>query len=102
MGGAVRGSYNDNGQVVFNVGSAVSRAEAAVIVDRLLATEDVTVHAMAAQAVPAWASQSVANLETVSVLADPYDMSEPLTRGEAAQMLAAMQDVLANRDTGWF
>ena len=102
VGGAVRGRYNDNGQVVFNVGSAVSRAEAAVIVDRLLATEDVTVHAMAAQAVPAWASQSVANLETVSVLADPYDMSEPLTRGEAAQMLAAMQDVLANRDTGWF
>ena len=101
LSGAVQGSYNQRDQVVFNAGAAITVAEAAVITDRLLDLSDVTV--TAAAAIPAWASQSAANLETVSVLPEQTDLTATLTRGQAAQMLCAMEDVLLSReDSGWF
>lgn len=103
MEGTVRGSYNDQDQVVFNSGADITVAEAAVIADRLLNVGDVSVESSAQAAVPAWASQSAANMETVSVLPAQADLTQTLTRGQAAQMLCAMQDVLLSReDTGWF
>lgn len=101
MEGAVRGCYNDQGQVVFCGGAEITCAEAAVIIDRLLATGDVS--AQPTMAAPAWAAQSVANLETVSVIPDGVELSNPLTRAEGAQMLAAMLDVVESRQSGgWF
>ena len=42
-------------------------------------------------------------MEAVSVLAGGTDLSETLSRGEAAEMLSAMLDVLESRDTSrWF
>ncbi len=103
MGGTVRGCRNEQGQVVFNVGAQVTRAEAVVIIDRLLNVSDVAVQTMAVEsAVPAWARQSAANMKAVSVLSATGSLSEPLSRSEAAQMLAAMQDVIDSRSTGWF
>ena len=102
MDGTVRGSYNEEDRVVFHPGADITVAEAAVILDRLLDVEDVAVVSTAA-AVPAWASQSAANLETVSVLPTEADLTAVLTRGQAAQMLCAMLDVLDSReDSGWF
>lgn len=101
MEGTVRGCYNDQGQVVFCGSADITCAEAAVIIDRLLATGDVS--AQPTMAAPAWAAQSVANLETVSVIPDGADMSAPLTRAEGAQMLSAMLDVVeARQSSGWF
>lgn len=103
--GTVRGSHNSAGQTVFSPASPVTRGEAAVILDRLLATGDVsgTTSAFSPDTVPAWAYQSAVNMEAVSVLSGGSDLSQPLTRGEAAQMLAAMLDVLDARTAGgWF
>jgi len=100
--GAVHGSHNDVGQTVFAPGSAVTQAEAAVIIDRLLATGDVAAASstFSAESAPVWAYQSVVNMEAVSVLNSSTDLSKTLTRAEAAQMLSAMLDVLDSRSTG--
>lgn len=103
--GTVRGSRNSAGQTVFSPASPITRGEAAVIIDRLLATGDVTgtASAFSPDTVPAWAYQSAVNMEAVSVLSGGSDLSQPLTRGEAAEMLAAMLDVLDARAAGgWF
>ena len=104
-GGTVEGSRNGAGQTVFVPGGAVTCAEAAVIIDRLLATGDVagTASAFSAETAPAWAYQSAVNMEAVSVLSGGADLSGTLSRGEAAEMLSAMLDVLESRDTSrWF
>ena len=101
--GAVLGSPNEVGQVVFNAGDAVTYAQAAVIIDRLLAMGDVPVSAtFSAETTPAWAYQSVVNMEAVSVLPSSANLSQPLTRAEAAEMLSAMLDVLDSRKTSWW
>lgn len=100
--GTVEGSRNDLGQTVFAPSSPVTQAEAAVIIDRLLATGDVSgsSSAFSAETAPAWAYQSVVNMEAVSVLSSSTDLSKPLTRAQSAQMLSAMLDVLEARDAG--
>ena len=100
--GTVNGSRNDVGQTVFAPGSAVTQAEAAVIIDRLLATGNVSVatSTFSAETAPAWAYQSVVNMEAVSVLGSSTDLYKPLTRSEAAVMLSAMLDVLDSRGSG--
>lgn len=102
--GTVEGSPNEVGQVVFNAGGPVTCAQAAVIIDRLLAMGDVPASdAFSAENTPAWAYQSAANMEAVSVLSGSADLSQTLNRAEAAEMLSAMLDVLDSRDNGgWF
>lgn len=100
MGGAVQGSRNGMGQTLFRGDADISYAEAAVIIDRLLATGDVK--AAPTMAVPAWAAQSVANLETVSVIPAGTVINGTLTRSDGALMLSAMLDVIDSRkDSGW-
>ena len=102
--GTVQGSPNAAGQVVFNAGSTVTCAQAAVIIDRLLAMGDVPSSAsFSTETAPAWAYQSVVNMDAVSVLPSSANLSQPLNRAEAAEMLCAMLDVLESRTTsGWF
>ena len=101
--GTVRGCPNEAGQIVFNAGEAVTCAQAVVIIDRLLAMGDVPASAaFSVETAPAWAYQSVVNMEAVSVLPSSANLSQPLTRAEAAEMLSAMLDVLENRQTGWW
>lgn len=101
MSGTVQGVSGD-GQVRFSPAATVTRAEAAVMVDRLLRPEDAALETFGAEAVPAWASQSVANLRSAAVLSDSVGMDEGLSRGEAAKMLCAMLEYLDEQDTGWF
>ncbi len=103
MGGTVQGYQNGAGQVVFDAARPVTAAEAAVMVDRLLRTGDVAMgEAADSELVPTWASQAVANMTAVGVAPAGVPLSEPLTRGEAAEMLSAMLDVLDSReDSGW-
>lgn len=98
--GTVCGSRNDVGQTVFSPDRAVTQAEAAVIIDRLLETGDVSASAFSAETAPAWAYQSVVNMEAVSVLNSSTDLGKALTRAQAAEMLSAMLDVLDGRDSG--
>ena len=101
--GTVRGSSNGAGQVVFNAGDAITCAQATVIIDRLLAMGDVASSAaFSAETTPAWAYQSAVNMEAVSVLPGSANLSQTLSRAEAAEMLSAMLDVLENRQTGWW
>ena len=101
MSGTVQGVTGD-GQVRFSPAATVTRAEVAVMLDRLLRPEDAALATFGAEAVPAWASQSVANLRSVAVLSGSGSMDEGLSRGEAAKMLCAMLEYLDEQDTGWF
>ena len=103
MDGTIQGSRNEAGRAVFNAPAPITRAEAAVIIDRLLKTGDVSLETFGSDAVPVWAGQSVANLDAVSVMAPSASMLEPATRGEIARALSAMLDVVENRrDKSWF
>lgn len=98
--GAVRGSYDAAGYVIFRGGDQITFAEAAVIADRLLSVANVS--GADSPAVPAWAAQSVANLESVSVFSPDTDPSATLTRGDAALILSSMLDVVASRnESNW-
>ena len=100
--GAVTGSRNEQGQAVFLAGNAITRAEAAVMANRLLALQDSTATASAAlKTAPAWASQSGATLGNLSALPLGGDLNQPLTRSEAAQLLCDMADVVERRSSGW-
>lgn len=107
--GAVRGYPDGDGRVVFSPDAAVTRAEAAVILDRMLSVSDVAVTTFYADtaSAPAWAFQAAVNLERTGVLdttsAGALALDEPLTRGQCAQLLAgALEVVEARETTGWF
>lgn len=103
--GVVQGNRSDEG-VVFRADSTITRAEAAVLLDRLLQVTDVTspTHFADSDLAPAWAYQSAVNLETVGVLGTDVngalDLSNTLTRADAAEMLSGALDVLDSRDSG--
>ena len=107
--GAVRGYPDEEGRVVFAPADAVTRAEAAVILNRMLSVSDVAVTTFYADtaSAPAWAFQAAVNLERSGVLtttsAGELALSEPLTRGQCAQLLSGALDVVEARETtGWF
>ena len=80
--------------------------EAAVLLDRLLQVADVAdTGAVAQDAAPAWAWQSVVNLEAVGVLEasndGETDLQTPLTREKAAEMLQSAKEVLDFRESFW-
>lgn len=108
--GAVRGYASEDGRVVFSPNSAITGAEAAVLLNRMLAVSDVSdTSALYADtaAVPTWARQSAVNLTAVGVLQNnstgTLGLGASLTRGAAAELLAGALDVLESRQTsGWF
>ena len=107
--GVVQGSLNLQGQAVFNADNTITKAEATVLLNRILQLSDVSTDVWYADSAstPAWASQAAANLETVGIIrpdaSGALSMNTSLTRGEAALMLSAALDVVNSRDTsGWF
>lgn len=107
--GMVRGYPDEDGRVVFAPENSVTRAEAAVLLDRMLAVTDVAVTTFYPDTVaaPAWAFQAAVNLESAGVMsttsAGTLALGDTLTRGECAQLLAGALDVVEARETtGWF
>ncbi|WP_186564822.1 Ig-like domain-containing protein [Lawsonibacter celer] len=107
--GLVQGAVTSDGQVVFRSTDAITRAEAAVLMDRALQVTDAVTTAQFADsaAAPAWALQSAANLNSCGVL--PADstgalgLENTLTRADAAELLCGALDLLETReDSGWF
>lgn len=98
--GYISGLRDGEGQIVFSPDSAISSAQAAVILDNILSLTDASQEAFAQndEAVPAWAAQSVANLASCGIPCSASDA--PLTRGEAAEMLCRAMDTLTARNTG--
>ena len=91
--GVIKGKAGASG-AVFDAGAEISRAEAGVMLDRLLKLTNVGYTDSAA---PAWAAQSAANLDVCGIMDGASVDSAALTRAEAADMLAAAMSLLENR-----
>lgn len=97
LNGVIRGSTADNGQAVFRGDAAITRAEAAVMLNGFLEITDAA-GVSGADDVPVWAAQAVANLCACDICAAAdFRGGGELTRGEAAEMLSAARDVLDTR-----
>ena len=112
MAGAIHGTRDDSGRIVFSPNSTVTRAEATVILNNLLGVSNVAVQTwsaigMAADAQNHWAMQAAVNLTTTGVIRPEHStlrtLDTGLTRADVAEMLDNSLDVIANRkDSGWF
>ena len=97
--GIVQGSMTEAGSA-FRGEEAITFNEAATVLDRVLGLEDVDLQAWYAdrEAVPSWAAQAVANMESVQVMAagsfGSDTMEEPVRRADAARMLSAVRTLL--------
>lgn len=96
--GMIQGSVEGTRGPAFAPERVISQTEAAVMLNRLLRVTDVSAPLEEAAA-PAWAAQSVANLESVGVLPAGGDaaLSSALTRAQAAEMLRSAREVLEAR-----
>lgn len=90
--GVIRGVDTENG-LAFCAGNDISLNEAATVLNRLLTVTNVDISDYYAGAAEAWSAQAVANLASVSVFESgafaDADLTRPLTRAEAAQLLSA-------------
>ena len=91
MNGDVYG-YSDGTRMVFAGDRAITHAEAAVLLDRIVQPE--TVLYSESDAVPTWASQAVANLTACSLYPAPLESDAALTRAECAVMLTAAMELM--------
>ena len=95
LSGVVQGIHDGRGNRVFAGEEAITRGEAAVILDRALSLPADGREAAYADgdALPSWARQSVINAASAGVLPVFSDgsvrVSETVTRGDAAMMLYA-------------
>lgn len=93
--GVVKGRCSDGG-VYFDAETTITRAEAGVMLSRLLRLSDVS-YLDTGDAVPSWASQAAANLDACNIMSYTSADSAALTRAEAADMLAAAMTILGRR-----
>jgi hypothetical protein len=105
--GAIQGTRDDSGAPVFDADSSITRAEATVMLNNLLNVTDVPAEVFFSDAQLHWASQAAANLASSGILRmdsiNATQLSDTLTRAEAAELLDGALDMLAARETGsWF
>lgn len=104
--GVVQGTIGPEGQIVFQGSSPVTRAEASVLLNRILRVTDVAAPTLYAdsETAPVWAYQAAVNLETAGVLRTDTNgalsLSDSLSRADAAMLLTGAMDLLAARETG--
>lgn len=105
--GLVQGVSTSEG-VAFRADRPITVEEAAVILNRMLAVDDVDLSAWYADrdAVPTWAAQAVGNMEAASVLSAGSFGSDTMThqvnRGDAAKMLEAAKTLMEGEKHGIF
>ena len=93
----INGSYRD-GKLCFLPGESITRAEAAVIVGRMIeaATPVITPTFTDGESVPAWAQSAVYSLTSMGIL-DTVDgavrATDIMSRADTARMLAAMMEI---------
>jgi len=105
-GGVVQGSRTEEG-IAFRGEDPISFNEAAAVLDRVLSVGNVDLSVWYADrdAVPSWAAQAVANMESVCVLSagsfGSSELNEPVTRADAAAMLCSAATLLAGEQTAF-
>lgn len=101
--GLICGVQTDAG-IAFCAENGVTLSEAASVLNRLLRVTDVDLSDYHGESAAAWSAQAVANLESVSVIESgsfsSADLSRPLTRGEAAQLLSAAMTLAEKKQGG--
>ena len=104
--GVVHGGRDSTGAPVFEAERTITRAEAAVMLDRLLNIADVPAEVFSPDGGRHWASQAAANLTASGVLrpeeAAPSPLSQTLTLEDAALLLDGALEIMAQRDSLWF
>lgn len=101
--GIMEGNITVNG-VAFQADKPITFNEAATVLNRVLSVMDVDLSTWYAEreAVPSWAAQAVANMESVSVLAagsfGSATMADAVTRADVAQMLCAAKTLLEGQE----
>ena len=109
-GGVMMGSVTDNG-IAFRGDEPITFNQAAAILNRVLSVSDVDLAVWYAdrEAVPSWAAQAVANMESVCVMSvgsfGSTALNESLTRADAARMLSNASVLLKGEETSllsWF
>ena len=100
--GMISGTPTEEG-LVFRPEDTLSRAEAAVMLQKLLRLPgDAAVFAGEdASAVPAWAQSAVSALSEAGIPLAASDYEAPLTRREAANMLLAAEPVIKTARLYW-
>lgn len=88
----------ENGRIVFSSDEPITYSEAAAILNRALSITDTDVNAMSEGSVPAWALQSVANLNSVGVPLASSECESKLDRARAAQMLCGAMELTQRSD----
>lgn len=88
----------ENGRIVFSSDEPITYSEAAAILNRALSITDADVNAISEGNVPAWALQSVANLNSVGVPLASSDCTQKLDRARAAQMLCGTMELTQRTD----
>ena len=94
MNGYVQG-YTENGLAVFGSQRTITMAEASVMLNKTAGFADVACPENGTA--PTWAAQSVANLSSVSVISDGDQLSDQLTRAQAAEMLVSALTAMKNK-----
>ena len=102
--GVIQGSHNASGAPVFGADAPITRAEATVMLNKLLHVTDVPTEVFFPGGQAHWASQAAANLTACGVLrsdaTNTVALSDNLTRGEVAELLDGVLDVLSARSSG--
>ena len=104
--GLVEGVATSEG-VAFRADRPITVDEAAVILNRVLAVDNVDLTTWYADrnAAPTWAAQAVGNMEAVSVLSTGSfggSTQTQVTRADAAKMLTAAKTLMDGKQTGFF
>ena len=95
LNGYISGSESD-GRTVFEAGRPITRAEAAVMLSRVLGiTNLVSVAQYDSDIIPAWAAAQTAGLEARSIINVSDGMYETLSRADAADILAGAIEYLS-------
>lgn len=97
--GYVKGSTDAEGNLCFAPNETITRAEAAVILRRMVDAEaaELTPAFADASDIPAWASEAISTLSSLGVMTPTGGVISPndqVTRGQTAMMLAALQRVV--------
>lgn len=99
--GIITGSSTPSGSIIFDSEKELTKAEAAVIMSNVLKLNEAEDVSADIEAVPAWALQAVSNLHTAGIMdvSSGSDMSDPVTRVDAALFLSSMLDMVNDTDT---
>ena len=98
LGIIVNGGIDENGRAVFSPNDPVTYAQAAVMLNNVLAVTDVSAESY--EDYPAWAAQAVANLVSCNIIeaaADHTGSAAELSRADAAEMLLGAARLLESR-----